>query len=143
VILPNNDAGSVKVREGIENFLTGEHYIFSNLKRQDYLSLLKHSKVLVGNSSSGLLEAPTFRTPAINLGRRQMGRDQGINVINSDFEVGKIVKALEKAMSQEFVSEVKNNCINPYGDGRSAERILDLLINTPVDNKLIVKDITY
>jgi GDP/UDP-N,N'-diacetylbacillosamine 2-epimerase (hydrolysing) len=143
VILPNNDAGSVKVREGIENFLTGEHYIFSNLKRQDYLGLLKYSKVLVGNSSSGLLEAPTFKTPAVNLGRRQMGRDQGTNVINSDFKEELIVKAIEKALSKEFVNEVNANCVNPYGDGRSAERILELIINTPIDNKLIVKDITY
>jgi GDP/UDP-N,N'-diacetylbacillosamine 2-epimerase (hydrolysing) len=113
------------------------------LKRQDYLGLLKHSKLLVGNSSSGLLEAPTFKTPAVNLGRRQMGRDQGINVINADFEEDIIVKAMEKALSEEFVSDVKANCINPYGDGRSAQRILDLIINTPIDSKLIVKDITY
>jgi UDP-N-acetylglucosamine 2-epimerase len=86
VILPNNDAGSVKVRVGIENFLRGEYFIYSNLKRQDYLGLLKYTKVIVGNSSSGLLEAPTFKTPAVNLGRRQMGRDQGTNVINADFD---------------------------------------------------------
>jgi GDP/UDP-N,N'-diacetylbacillosamine 2-epimerase (hydrolysing) len=143
VILPNNDAGSVKVREGIENFLTGEYYIFSNLKRQDYLGLLKYSKVLVGNSSSGLLEAPTFKTPAVNLGRRQMGREQGINVINSDFNEESIAKGIEKALSNEFVNEVNANCVNPYGDGQSAKRILNLIINTPIDNKLIVKDITF
>jgi GDP/UDP-N,N'-diacetylbacillosamine 2-epimerase (hydrolysing) len=143
VILPNNDAGSVKVRVGIENFLKGEYYIFSNLKRQDYLGLLKYSKLIVGNSSSGLLEAPTFKTPAVNLGRRQMGRDQGINVINADFEEFEIVEAIEKALSEEFVSDVQVNCINPYGDGRSAQRIIDLILNTKIDNKLIVKDITY
>lgn len=143
VILPNNDAGSIKIREGIEKFLSGEHYIFSNIKRQDYLAFLKHSKVIVGNSSSGLLEAPTFKTPAVNIGRRQLGREQGINVINTEFEETEIYNAMKKALSPEFRADVNTNCINPYGDGRSSERILEILTNTPIDNKLIVKDITY
>jgi GDP/UDP-N,N'-diacetylbacillosamine 2-epimerase (hydrolysing) len=143
VILPNNDAGSVKVREGIENFLTGEHYMFSNIKRQDYLGFLKHVKLIVGNSSSGLLEAPTFKTPAINIGRRQLGREQGINVINAEFEEEDIYAALQKALDPEFRAYVEAHCVNPYGDGKSSERILDILTNTPIDNKLIVKDITY
>jgi len=143
VILPNNDAGSLKVRKGIEKFITGERYIFSNLKRQDYLGLLKHCKVLVGNSSSGILEAPTFRTPAINIGRRQLGREQGVNVINAEFTEKSISKALKFALSSEFRKKLDNYCVNPYGDGKSAERILEILSSTRVDNKLVVKDITY
>jgi UDP-hydrolysing UDP-N-acetyl-D-glucosamine 2-epimerase len=143
VILPNNDAGSIKVREGIENYLTGEHYLFSNLKRQDYLGILKNCKAIVGNSSSGLLEAPTFKTPAVNLGRRQIGREQGINVINADFEEKEIFNALTKALSTEFNAKLKSDCINPYGDGKSSERIIDILLKAQIDNKLIVKDITY
>lgn len=143
VILPNNDAGSLKIREGIEKHIKGEHYLFSNLKRQDYLALLKHTKVLVGNSSSGLLEAPTFKTPAVNIGRRQQGREQGINVIEADFDSTLIVEAVQKAMSEPFVTDVKANCVNPYGDGRSSERILDIIRSLPIDSQLIVKDITY
>jgi GDP/UDP-N,N'-diacetylbacillosamine 2-epimerase (hydrolysing) len=143
VILPNNDAGSVKIREGIENYLTGEHYLFSNLKRQDYLGILKNCKAIVGNSSSGLLEAPTFKTPAVNVGRRQMGREQGINVINAEFQEEEIFQALQKALSQNFNEYLKKECENPYGDGKSTERILNIILNTSVDNKLIVKDITY
>jgi GDP/UDP-N,N'-diacetylbacillosamine 2-epimerase (hydrolysing) len=143
VILPNNDAGSVKVREGIENYLTGECYLFSNLGRKDYLGILYNCKAIVGNSSSGLLEAPTFKVPAVNIGRRQMGRDQGINVINVDFEENKIFEAIQKALSKDFKDYVEAECVNPYGDGHSTERILELLSNTPIDNKLIVKDITY
>ncbi|MHA8054526.1 UDP-N-acetylglucosamine 2-epimerase [Aquirufa nivalisilvae] len=143
VILPNNDAGSLKVREGIEKFLIGEHYMFSNIQRQDYLAILKYAKVIVGNSSSGLLEAPTFKTPAVNIGRRQMGREQGINVIKAEFQENEIFNAIQKALSQTFHEDVQANCINPYGDGRSSERILDILTNTVIDNKLIVKDITY
>jgi GDP/UDP-N,N'-diacetylbacillosamine 2-epimerase (hydrolysing) len=143
VILPNNDAGSVKVREGIENYLMGEHYVFSNIKRQDYLGILKNCKAIVGNSSSGLLEAPTFKIPAVNLGRRQIGREQGVNVINAEFEENDIVKALEKAISPEFRAYLDEHCVNPYGDGKTTERILEIITNTAIDNKLIVKDITY
>jgi GDP/UDP-N,N'-diacetylbacillosamine 2-epimerase (hydrolysing) len=117
--------------------------MFSNIQRQDYLAILKYAKVIVGNSSSGLLEAPTFKTPAVNIGRRQLGREQGINVINAEFQENEIFNAIEKALSQTFYEDVQANCINPYGDGRSSERILDILKNTVIDNKLIVKDITY
>jgi UDP-hydrolysing UDP-N-acetyl-D-glucosamine 2-epimerase len=143
VILPNNDAGSLKVREGIEKFLTGEHYMFSNIKRQDYLGFLKYAKVIVGNSSSGLLEAPTFKIPAINIGRRQNGREQGINIINADYEENDIYNALQKALSYEFRAYVETDCVNPYGDGKSAERILGILVDTQIDNQLVVKDITF
>ncbi len=143
IILPNNDAGSVKVRKGIENFIKGEHYSFSNLKREDYLAILKNAKVLVGNSSSGLLEAPTFKTPAVNIGRRQNARIQGINVVNCEFEKESIVKAIEKCLSNEFNSCLQENCNNPYGDGQSSQRILDVISRTVVDDKLLIKDITY
>ena len=143
VILPNNDAGSIKIREGIEKHLSGEYVMFSNIKREEYLTLLKYAEAIVGNSSSGLLEAPTFCTPAVNIGRRQFGRDQGINVINVEFDSKKILKAVIKAISSEFKKSLENKCINPYGDGKSSEKILDLLKKTEINNKLIVKDITY
>ena len=143
VILPNNDAGSIKVREGIENYLTGEYYLFSNIKRQDYLGILKNCKAIVGNSSSGLLEAPTFKTPAVNIGRRQYGRQQGKNVINAEFEETEIFIALQRALSKEFRENLDLSCVNPYGDGKSTERILEIISNSTIDNKLIVKDITY
>jgi len=143
VILPNNDAGSIKIREGIEKHLSGEYVMFSNIKREEYLTLLKHAEAIVGNSSSGLLEAPTFCTPAVNIGRRQLGREQGINVINTEYESVKILKAINKAISPEFKKSLKNRCVNPYGDGKSSEKILHLLLETEINNKLIVKDLTY
>ena len=109
--------------------------MFSNIQRQDYLAILKHAKVIVGNSSSGLLEAPTFKTPAVNIGRRQMGREQGINVINADFEEKEIFNALTKALSTEFNAKLKSDCINPYGDGKSSEKIIDILLKCRVSSK--------
>jgi len=143
IILPNNDAGSLKVRNGIERFISGKHYIFSNLKRGDYLTLLKHTKVLIGNSSSGLLEAPTFNTPAVNIGRRQNARVQGENVVNCNFIEQEIIEAIEKCFNSEFVDHLKKKCVNPYGDGKSSQRILDIISNIRIDDHLLIKTITY
>lgn len=143
IILPNNDAGSNGVKEAIKNYRQGEYYMYANLKREDYLGLLKNSLCIVGNSSSGLLEAPTFKVPAVNIGRRQNMRFRGINVIDVSFEVDEVVSAIEQAMSAEFVKYLEENCENPYGDGHSSERILDLLMNTKIDEKLLTKKLTY
>ena len=143
VILPNNDAGSTLVKEAIMAGKKGKYYLYSNLKREDYLGLLKNSICIIGNSSSGLLEAPTFKIPAVNIGRRQNSRFRGINVIDCEFNEEEIDSAVYKAMSSEFREYLNQKCENPYGDGHSSERILDLLINTKVDEKWIVKNLTY
>ena len=143
VILPNNDAGSLMIREGIDRHRHGEFFAFANLRREDYLGLLRSASCIVGNSSSGLLEAPTFKIPAVNLGRRQNQRLQGPNVINAPFESDAIVAAIRQALSAEFNAELARSCANPYGDGRSSERILDLLASTEINEKLLVKNLTY
>lgn len=117
--------------------------MYANLKREDYLGLLKNALCIVGNSSSGLLEAPTFKVPAVNIGRRQNMRFRGINVIDVSFEEEEIVEAVKKAMSEEFCEYLRRECINPYGDGHSSERILELLINTRIDQRLLIKKLTY
>lgn len=143
VILPNNDAGSTLVKEAILQGKKGKYYLYSNLKREDYLGLLKNCLFIIGNSSSGLLEAPTFKIPAVNIGRRQNLRFRGINVIDTEFDEDKIAQAINKAMSEEFKAYLNENCINPYGDGHSSERILDILVNTKVDEKWIIKNLTF
>ena len=117
--------------------------MYANLKREDYLGLLRNAKCIVGNSSSGLLEAPTFKVPAVNIGRRQNLRYRGINVIDVPFELEEVAQAIEKAVSTQFRDYLAAECVNPYGDGHSSERILDLLVNTPVDQRLLVKQLTY
>lgn len=143
VILPNNDAGSTLVKDAILSNKKGQYHIYSNLKREDYLGFLKNSGCIIGNSSSGLLEAPTFKIPSVNIGRRQDMRFRGINVIDVPFDETKIDEAIKKALSSKFKEYLKDNCVNPYGDGHSSERILDLLVNTKIDDKWIVKKLTY
>jgi GDP/UDP-N,N'-diacetylbacillosamine 2-epimerase (hydrolysing) len=111
------------------------------MTRRDYLGFMKHCACMVGNSSSGLLEAPTFGIPAVNLGRRQIDRVKGPNVIDARFERDCIVAAIGRALSEEFRVSLKD-CVNPYGDGRSAPRILDVLAATPVDDRLLIKRTT-
>lgn len=141
-VLSNNDAGGHMLRRTLLGRRGSDIHVFDNLTRRDYLGLLRHSACIVGNSSSGLLEAPTFKTPAVNIGRRQADRVFGDNVINVDFEADAIVRAIEKALSPSFRQGLET-CINPYGDGRSSERILDILMRTPINETLLVKRLTY
>lgn len=143
VIMSNNDAGAGYIRQALDKYKKGEYYLFANMKRQDYLTLLKNCLCIVGNSSSGLLEAPTFRTPAVNIGRRQNLRYRGNNVIDVEFDENQIIDAMNKASSKEFHDYLKRNVDNPYGDGHSSERILDLLINTNIDEKFLTKQLTF
>jgi GDP/UDP-N,N'-diacetylbacillosamine 2-epimerase (hydrolysing) len=143
VILPNNDAGSHMIRQGIEKHRNADFFVFANLRREDYLCLMKHAVCMVGNSSSGLLEAPSFNLPAVNLGRRQNQRVRGINVIDAEFDAAAIADAVRIAMSEEFRRRLAAECVNPYGDGRSSERILQILADTPVTDELLVKNLTY
>ncbi len=142
-ILPNNDAGSIIVTKTIHEKANSNFYKFANLTREDYLGFLKYCKVIVGNSSSGLLEAPTLNTPAVNIGRRQDGRVQGINVINCSHNEDEIVSAINKAIDPEFKEYLNQNCKNPYGDGNSSEKIIKILTECEINNKLVVKSLTY
>lgn len=141
-ILPNNDAGSMAVRGAIERGRRGDWHLFANIPREDYLGLLKEALAIVGNSSSGLLEAPSFGTPAVNIGRRQDMRFRGANVIDVPFSKDEISAAVEQASSSEFRASLEG-MDNPYGDGHSSERILDLLMSTEADACWMTKKLTY
>jgi GDP/UDP-N,N'-diacetylbacillosamine 2-epimerase (hydrolysing) len=141
-ILPNNDAGSDRVRRRLLSRRTRDTKVFANLTRSDFLGFLANSSCIVGNSSAGLLEAPTFGVPAVNLGGRQRDRVQGSNVINAEYDVDAIEKAISQALDPAFRATIAG-APNPYGDGRSAERIVDTLLNTPIDDRLLLKRLTY
>lgn len=140
-ILPNNDAGSGVIRQVLVDLRTSDIHLYENMTRRDYLGFMKHCACMVGNSSSGLLEAPTFKIPAVNLGRRQADRVKGINVIDAPFEQTKIKEAIDEALSPEFRQKLVA-CENPYGDGQSARRILEILATTAVDDRLLIKQLT-
>ena len=108
---------------------------FTSLGQLRYLSAIPFMTAVVGNSSSGLLEVPSFRIPTVNIGDRQRGRIQGDSVINCDPTETSIKKALDIAKSKEFRDNVKDK-VSPYGENNSSEIIIDKLINISLDGIL-------
>lgn len=97
---------------------------FTSLGMVRYLSALKYCSMVIGNSSSGLVEAPSFGIPTINIGDRQKGRIQADSVINCEPEANEIEKAIALALTEEFTNKAKD-VINPYGDGHTSKKIVD------------------
>lgn len=143
ILYPNNDPGSdliikeIKTYEGFPIFK-----VFKNLDRKIYLSLLKNIDLLIGNSSGGIIESPIFHLPVVNIGDRNRGRETGENVINVPYEYSEIVNAINKGLSENFKHFCKN-VKNPYGDGKTAERIVKTLEDLQIDKKLLIKRLTY
>ena len=101
--------------------------LFDSLGQLKYLSLLKNSIVMVGNSSSGIIEAPSFSLPVINIGNRQSGRIKAGNVVDVfNCEEADIVTAIKKTISKEFKDSL-NKIENPYGDGNASDKIVEVL----------------
>jgi GDP/UDP-N,N'-diacetylbacillosamine 2-epimerase (hydrolysing) len=136
-ILPNNDAGSSLVRLEILESMSGDE-VHNNLSREKYLKLLKQCHCIVGNSSSGIIEAPFYQVPAINIGNRQNGREQANNVINSDNSTNSIIESLRNVqnMDRKIIKSI-------YGDGRSSKRIIELLRKTNNKSQLLNKRLTF
>jgi UDP-hydrolysing UDP-N-acetyl-D-glucosamine 2-epimerase len=101
-------------------------HLFSSLGQLRYLSLLSHASVVIGNSSSGLIEAPYFRTPTVNIGERQAGRLRAGTVIDCGERAEEISAAIATALSAEFRASIAN-VSSPYGNGRTAELVVDVL----------------
>jgi len=141
-IYPNADAGSAAIREKIAMLKQPHIRFMRNLTRADYLGFMKMAHTMVGNSSSGIMEAPTFGTPAINIGRRQNRRPQAANVINCEFDKEEIKLAVKRACSGEF-QEIAKKSKNPYGLGNASEQIVEVLKTIPLDDKLLRKEMSY
>src|SRR6266542_4484045 len=137
---PNADTAGRVIIERIEEF-AGRHprvRLARSLGEEIYLSLLKHADAMVGNSSSGLIEAPSFGLPVVNIGSRQRGRLRGANVIDVGHGREEILRGVEKALDPGFRAALKG-LANPYGDGRAAARIAEVLRTVPLDGRLIQK----
>lgn len=143
IVLNNSDAGSRAVRNAILKYKKNFMHVVPNLPRQDYVGLLTVCGAMVGNSSSGIIEAPVFKLPAVNIGGRQAGRLQGNNVINVGYSADEITRAVKLAFSPAFKKKMRQGASSPYGDGNSAKRIVDIMENIPIDDKLLVKKMTY
>lgn len=130
--LPNSDLGSKLISQKIINFVANHSNsrVYSSLGRMGYLSCLANVDGVVGNSSSGILEAPFFNVPTINIGNRQKGRVQPNTVINVSPECAEISAAIEKVLIMGKKPPLLSNSINPYGDGSASQKILAILKRT-------------
>ena len=110
----------------------------SRLGTQCYFSLMAAAGAMVGNSSSGLIEAPSFSLPVVNVGNRQCGRVRAENVIDVGCARGDIVTAVRRALSAEFRRSL-DGMANPYGSGDAAEKTVEVIREVDLSEKLIVK----
>lgn len=121
----NADTGGQIINTMIEDYADvkpNRARVYSSLGQRRYLSALHHVDVVVGNSSSGLIEAPAIPVPTVNIGDRQKGRLRAESVIDCHPEAENISNAIEKAFSSEFQGTLED-ATSPYGDGRAAPRI--------------------
>lgn len=126
--LPNADTGGRIIIKMIEEFASKSPnvYFFKSLGQLRYLSCIKHMDGVIGNSSSGLLEVPSFNKATINIGDRQLGRIQAESIINCKPDYNSITLALDKLYSRDFQLALKK-VKNPYGDGGASEKVVAVI----------------
>jgi len=143
-VYPNSDHGYDGIVDAISKHNGHDRvHVFQNLERSAYLDLLSRCALLIGNSSSGILEAPSFKIPVVNIGDRQRGRPQASNIINSEHDREDIEKSIQKAL---YDAAFKTECalaVNPYGDGNNGQKICQILQNTVIDTALLDKQTVY
>jgi len=143
MIYPNADGGSSEVRTALQKLKGTNIQLFRNLPRRDYLGLMRRSSVILGNSSSGILEAPTFGLACVNIGRRQRGRPQAENVLNiKNYRKDDIINGIQKALTKDFQAKAANS-VNPYGSGDSSKKIYTILRDVSIDPNLLNKEMAY
>jgi UDP-N-acetylglucosamine 2-epimerase (non-hydrolysing)/GDP/UDP-N,N'-diacetylbacillosamine 2-epimerase (hydrolysing) len=140
VTYPNNDAGGRAMRQVLES-RRGQPLlrIVPSLGSHRYLSLLRYAAAMVGNSSSGIIEAPALKIPVVNIGSRQHNRLRVANVIDVPHQTDAIANAVRFALSDPGFRGRLAACESPYGNGHAAERTIDVLSRLRLDNALLAK----
>jgi UDP-N-acetylglucosamine 2-epimerase (non-hydrolysing)/GDP/UDP-N,N'-diacetylbacillosamine 2-epimerase (hydrolysing) len=140
---PNADAGSRALIERTKVFLAarGNGRIFVNLDAVTYWSLLRSASFFLGNSSSGIMETPSFALPAVNIGIRQQGRERARNILDAPADTQAILSAAAQARGESFRMSLEG-MPNPYGDGAAAEKITEVLTSSPLGQALLLKRAT-
>lgn len=137
----NADPGNWAIARAIREF-SATHpervRFFDSLGQQRYLGLLQIADVVIGNSSSGLIEAPALRVPTVNIGDRQRGRLKAASVIDCADDTESIKNAIEQALSPQFREQLPVN-LSPYGKGRAAAQIMQVMKTCDLSNILMKK----
>ncbi len=138
--LPNADTNGRVITRRIEEFIRKypSARLVSNLDPQGYFSMMTCAAAMVGNSSSGIVEAPSFKLPVVNIGNRQKGRIRAKNVIDVDYLRDDVLKGIQQACAPEFRARLRD-LSNPYGDGHASDVIVQHLKDVDLDGQLVVK----
>jgi GDP/UDP-N,N'-diacetylbacillosamine 2-epimerase (hydrolysing) len=140
IIFGNSDAGSNKIMNLIKNSKIKQ---FRTVPYGDYINLLRYSSALVGNSSSGIIEAPFLKIPSVNIGTRQSGRTRSNSILDVGYDKSQITKAILKSLTDEkFLKKIKDTK-NLYGDGNAAKKIVKILEDIDLNKIPIQKRLMY
>ena len=144
LIYPNCDAGYKEIINLIKKHENKRYvHAFKNLPHEDYLSLLNSVDLMVGNSSSGIIESTSFKLPVVNIGNRQKRRERSENTIDVKPEKEKILNAIDFAVNNKFFLKKLKSCKNKFGDGKASKKIVKILKEIEINDDLIQKQITY
>lgn len=140
----NADQGGARINELLDAAAEkiNNLIVFTSLGIRRYLSLMKYSEFVLGNSSSGIIETPALHVPTVNIGDRQRGRLQSASIINCGTSAGEIIAAINKAMSEKHKLVCKT-VVSPYGDGHAAEQIAAKSIETVLQDQIDLKKKFY
>jgi UDP-hydrolysing UDP-N-acetyl-D-glucosamine 2-epimerase len=130
---PNADANGriiIKLIDDYVNNNPNQSIAFVSLGQKRYLSALAHAEMVIGNSSSGLIEVPSFGIPTVNIGDRQKGREKSASVIDCQNDTQAIDQAIRKALSSDF-KEFSQTVVQVYGNGQTTEQIMQILKTRP------------
>lgn len=141
VMAPNSDPGNQAISLEIDALIARcpKAKAFTFLERKVFINMLRHARVMVGNSSAGILEAPSMGLPVVNIGIRQRGREHGDNVIFTDYDAGEIAAAIARATTDESFRALVAKRRTPYGDGKAGERIAEVLRTVELGRGLLDK----
>ncbi len=144
VIYPHADAGGRKIITEINKERKNPNFhIFPSLPYKQFLALEREAAAWVGNSSAAMIESASFKTPVVNVGNRQSGRQHADNVLNTGYNRNEIRAAIKKSLyDKNYLNRLKK-VKNPWGDGRAAERIARVLEKVKFDQKFLWKQITF
>lgn len=142
---PNADYGNKIIIDKINEFRQNHDnvYVFYSLGQVKYLSLMKYTDVMIGNSSSGIIESPSFKLPVVNIGDRQKGRLRNKNIIDVGNNEIEIIEGINKALyNKQFINSL-NDLENVYGDGTTSEKVVKILKTIEINEKLLHKKLDY
>ena len=144
ITAPNMEIQRDEMLNEIQNQVqnNSNYHFIESLGSLRYLSLIKHCKFVIGNSSSGIIEVPFFNIPTINIGDRQKGRIQHTSIIDTDYTIESIQKGINKALDNKFLSSL-HEMKYKFGDGSTAKKMLEILESIPFDQKLIQKKLDF